>query len=122
MLAVAQALSGWFAQFDLPVYVNTDIPDEATVPYITIPLKVPEWDKPTSFPVSVWYRTRSNLSVMAKSDEIVQAVGTGVRIPCTDGIIVIYPDNPLQQIMVDGDYRSIYMLFTINAYHLVKGV
>lgn len=118
MYAVAQALSQWFTQFELPVYLRNDIPDDAAAPYITIAMNVPEWDKKASFPVTVWYRTKSNLAPMQKSDQIVAAVGSGIRIPCTDGEIVLYPDNPLQQPMVDGDYRSIYMLFTINAYHL----
>lgn len=118
MYAVAQALSQWFEQFELPVFLNTDVPDESNLPYITIPLKVPEWDKKTQFPVSVWYRTRTNVDVLRKGDEIAAAVGTGIRIPCTDGIIVIYPENPLQQMMIDGDYRCVYLQFTINAYHL----
>ena len=118
MMAVAQALSAWFEQFGLPVYLNTDVPDEAEPPYITIPLKAPEWDKKTSFPVSVWYHSHSNVAMIQKGDQIVAAVGAGIRIPCNDGVIVIYPDNPLQQVMIDGDYRSIYILFTLNAYHL----
>lgn len=118
MMKAAQALSNWFAQFGLPVYLETDVPDEAELPYITIPLKVPEWDKKTSFHISVWYRTNSNQAMIAKGDQIAQAVGLGIEIPFTGGMIVLYPDNPLQQVMVDGDYRSIYMLFTINVYHI----
>lgn len=118
MMAVAQALSAWFEQFGLPVYLNTDVPDEAELPYITIPLKTPEWDKKASFQVTVWYHTHSNLAMIQAGDRITAAVGTGVKIPCTDGFIVIYPDNPLQQIMVDGDYRSMILMFTINAYHM----
>lgn len=118
MYTVAQALAVWFAQFELPVYLDSDVPDEASLPYITIPFREPEWDKKASFPVSVWYRSKSNVAVMQKGDQIIAAIGPGVKIPCADGYIVLYPDNPLSQLLINGDERRAYLLFTINAYHL----
>ena len=54
MTSAVQALSEWFSQFNLPVYLNSDVPDEAELPYITIPLSFPEYDKKASFAIPMW--------------------------------------------------------------------
>ena len=118
MIATARALSQWLQQFGLPVYTVDDVPDDAVVPYITIPLNEPEWDQKASFYIQPWYRSVSNLDLMQKADEITAAIGRGVVIPCAGGHIAIWPENPLQQLMVDGDFRSIYINLSINAYHM----
>lgn len=118
MMSTARALADWFSQFNLPVYHEGDVPDDAQLPYITLPLKEPEWDQKTAFHFSIWYRTTSNVAPISKADEIAQAVGTGVRIPCDGGCLVLWPDTPLIQTMVNGDYRSEYISLILNAYHM----
>ena len=118
MMTAANALNKWFQQFMLPVYLESDVPDGAELPYITLPLREPEWNKQTSYHFSVWYRTTSNVALLAKADEISGAVGQGVRIPCVGGCLVLWPDTPLVQVMVDGDYRSAYISLILNAYYM----
>lgn len=118
MMSTAQALSQWLSQFGLPVYLFADVPDDAVVPYITIPLNEPEWDKKASFYIQPWYRSTSNLDLINKADEITAAIGRGVVIDCTGGHIAIWPETPLTQLMVDGDFRSVYISLSINAYHM----
>lgn len=120
MTKTAQALSEWFAQFDLPVYLNSDVPDGAEPPYITIPLADPEWRKACSFQILVWYRTTSNLPVIQKADEIAGAVGEGVRIYLDGGGLLVLrmdSDTPTE-VMVDGNFRAARIALTLNAYHL----
>ena len=118
MMKTAQALNAWLQRFGLPVYLAQDVPDEAELPYITIPLSEPEWRFQSSFYIQVWYRTRSNVEPITKADEIVAAIGEGVRIPFEGGVIVLWPSSPLIQTLVDGDYRSAYINLAINSYHL----
>lgn len=119
MINTAQSLAEWFQQFDLPVYLESDVPDGAEAPYIIIPLKDPDWRSKVSFPVSVWYRTTTNLPMIQKADAIVGAVGEGVRIQFTGGLLVLRTDNDTPvQIMVEGDYRLVRIPLTLNAYHL----
>lgn len=118
MRATAKALKEFFGSFDLPAYTVESVPEDVSVPYLTYPLNEPEWDKKATFYVQGWYRTKSNTEVFAKADEIVKAIGTGIRLYTGVGIISIYPDTPLIQLMTDGDYRSFYINLSINVYQL----
>lgn len=118
MIATAQALSAWLAEFKLPVYINNDVPEEVEAPYMTIPMSEPEWDQKTTFYIQIWYRSKSNATLMQKADEIVSAIGQGIKLSCTGGYLVIYPETPLIQLLVDGDYRSAYINLSLNAYKM----
>lgn len=117
MTAVSAALETWFSQFGLPVYGADDVPADAALPYITIECKEPEWDQKASLRVQVWYHTKDNTTLMQTADAISAAVGIGVRITHTGGLIVLWPDNPLQQVIPNGDCRRVLLLLQMNAYH-----
>lgn len=122
MMATVRALAEWFEQFGIGVYQEMNVPDEAEAPYITLPLREPEWDMPVSYQFTVWYKSTSNLELIQKADEIVAAVtstGTeGARIPCDGGRLVLYTDNPLMQDITDNDYKGIRISFILRAYHM----
>lgn len=119
MIKTAQALSGWLSQFGLPVYLETDVPDEAQPHYIVIPLKDPEWRGQTSFQPLIWYRTTSNLPPIQKADEILGAVHDGIRIPFDGGLLVLRQDTDTPtEVMIQDDYRCARVALTLNAYHL----
>ena len=121
MKRVAAALKTFAGSFNLPAYANGSVPDPVALPYITYPIVEPEWDKKASFYLQVWYRTTSNIDVLDKADAICEAIGTCKIIDIEGGHLVIYPESPLVQVMVDGDFRSAYINLSINAYH-VPGV
>ena len=57
--------------------------------------------------------------MLKKADEIVKEIGTGVTISTENGFLVIYPETPLIQTMVeDNDIRSFYINLSINSYHM----
>ena len=115
-----QALYGFFSGFGIPAYAENTIPENAVLPYITYPQKEPQWNKQTSFYVNVYYRHKtSNYDCLAKADEIVEAIGEGVRLPFDDGLVVLWPDTPLIQAMEPNkDVRRAYINLAINAYHM----
>lgn len=118
MTKAAEALYAWFTQFDLPVYLADDVPDEAELPYITVSLQEPEWNMKATLAVQVWYYTKSNVQVMSKADEIVGSIGQGLRIPFDGGMVILWPETPLAQLIVEDNVRRAYINLSINSYHL----
>lgn len=119
MESTAKALYTFFSGFDLPAFSQDTVPEDQDLPFITYSLKEPEWDKKTTLYVQVWYRTYSNAIVNAKADEILSAVGTGLILPCDGGYVVLWPDSPLVQMLVDEEgTRRAYITLSINAYHM----
>ena len=119
MMKTAKSLTQFFGQFGYPVYLESDVPDDAELPYITIPLKDPDWRKKASYQIMVWGRTTSNLSLIEKADASTGAVGEGVRIPFEGGMVVLRMDSDTPtQIGADDDFRYVRIALTINAYHL----
>lgn len=120
MISTATALYGFLSGFGIPAYNSNTVPDEAALAYLTYPLTEPEWNTPGTFYVTVYYRNQtSNLAAIQKADEIVAAIGEGIRIPCEGGYIVLNPQSPIiQALPPDGDVRAAYINLQINAYHM----
>lgn len=118
MIQTASALKTFFGGFGIPAYTVDSVPENVELPYLTYPLSEPEWSEKATFYAQIWYRTRSNAEVLAKADEIIAAIGTGMTIALPNGYLVIYPESPLVQLLVDGDTRSAYINLSMNAYHM----
>lgn len=114
MIEVAQVIHSFFSGFQIPAYLEENIPDDATLPYITYTFSVPEWNEQTSLQVRVWYEGNSVVPVFTKVDEILNAVGYGgISIPFNTGSVVIYKDNPTVQLQPydspDRDIKVAYL-------------
>lgn len=118
MRSVAKALKSFVGGFGLPAYTIESVPEDVQVPYLTYPLNEPEWSQKTPWYIQGWFRTTSNAELTAKADEIIKEIGTGIRLYTGVGLISIYPDSPLVQLMTDGDYRSFYINLSINVYQM----
>lgn len=118
MRATAKALKEFVSSFGLPAYTVDSVPDDVQVPYLTYPLSEPEWDRKATWYIQGWFRTTSNAELTATADRIIQEIGTGIRLYTGCGVISIYPETPLVQLMTDGDYRSFYISLSINAYQM----
>lgn len=118
MRETAKAIKTFASSFGLPAYTVDTVPDEITLPYLTYSLSQPEWDQKASFYIQGWYRSTSNTAMMTMADTILAEVGTGLTISTAHGYVVIYPDTPLVQTMVDGDIRSFILNFTLNSFHM----
>ena len=118
MYHAAAALKTFFSGFGLPAYAVDSVPDDVALPYIAYSVSVPEWNQKASLYAQVWDRTKSNTGIIRKADQITAAIGQGLKIELDGGYLVLWPESPLIQIMVDGDFRSAYINLSINAYHM----
>ena len=118
MYRAAAELKTFFSGFGLPAYQVGSVPDDVELPYISYSISSPEWNQKTTAYVQVWDRTTSNTQIIRVADQITAAIGEGIRLPFDGGYLVIWPETPLIQIQVDGDFRYAYINLSINAYHL----
>ena len=118
MYQAATALKTFFSGFGLPAYTADTVPDDAELPYITYSAGQPEWDQKATLYAQVWDRTTSNTGILRIADQITAEIGQGLRIPLEDGYLVIWPETPLIQILVNGDIRSAYISLSANVYQL----
>lgn len=118
MYQAAAALKTFFGGFGIPAYAVNTVPEDVKPPYITYSISVPEWNQKATMYAQVWDRTRSNAGIIDLADQITQAIGERKKIAFDGGYLIIWPETPLVQIMVDGDFRSAYINLSINAYNL----
>lgn len=120
MINTAQALYEFWSGFDLPAYTVNTIPDDAQMPYITYSLTETEPFESATHYAQIWYRSSSNAQLLAKVDEVKQAIGNGVKIDCEGGYVSIRPSMPFVQTMVDiePENRYAYINLQINCYHM----
>ena len=93
MTETAKALYTFFSGFGIPAYVSDNIPDNATMPYITYDLIEPIPYTRGTFNASVWYRDTSYENITAKVDEIKSAIDTGVSLKAGNGAVHIFRER-----------------------------
>ena len=118
MINTAQALYQFWSSFGLPAYTVGTVPDEAQIPYITYSLVETEPLEPLTHYAQVWYRTTSNAALLAKTDEIMAVLKTGVRIPCDGGSVALRGATVNLMTDMNPENRYAYINTQINCYHL----
>lgn len=127
MISTARALYAFLSGFGIPAYTTDNVPDAAELPpdvaelpYLTYPLKEPEWNQKTTFYVTVYYRNQNSAyELLSKADEIVASIGEGKILDCDGGYVVLWPETPLvQPLPPDNDVRAAYINLSMNAYHM----
>ena len=120
MIVTAQALNSFFSGFGIPAYTENNIPNNAKPPYLTYPLKEPAWNRQETFYVNVYYRAdKSEMDALIKADEIMGAIGEGIRLYFPGGEVVLWPGNSLIQTRPpENGVRRAYIDLMINAYHM----
>lgn len=96
---IVTALYNFFSGFTIPAYAEDSVPDDATLPYITYQIAVPEWENPVTLYARVWYRSASFEGISAKVGEIDEAIGEGVCVPVEGGAVYLYKETPFTQFM-----------------------
>lgn len=119
MRELAKALYSFLSSFNIPAYVEDNLPEDASLPYITYTLSKPDWKDPTSIQVRVWYKSNSYLTLMQKVDEIAEAIEEGYSVKTETGNVVIYKDMNFVQIqpfIEESKLRVAYLNLIVYAH------
>lgn len=117
MINTAQALYGFWSSFGIPAYTAQTVPDDAVLPYITYNLPETEPLDPATHYAQVFYRTTEHAALLAMVDRIKAAIGTGRRLECDGGLVVLRPSTPYVQTQGTDENKYAYINLQINCYH-----
>lgn len=112
MTDTATTLYSFWSSFGIPAYPEYNVPDGATMPYITYEIVEPEWRSQTNTYARVWYRDTSYVSIAATLDGISNRIGEGVLLPSGEGFILLFKDSQFIQFQpyeVDSDVKIAYL-------------
>lgn len=114
-----QTWQDFLESFGLPVYDESTVPDNATLPYITYAWTATELEAPTSLPVSLWYRSKSWKDITQKAEQFFDGIGYGGKsIRTISGYLWILRGSPFYQRVTDEDdgIRRIMMNITVEEF------
>ena len=113
----AQALYNFWATFDLPVYDEQTVPDEATPPYITYETITDSLGNSLPLTGSLWYRSNSWEDITKKAQQIASYIGEGgVNLGYENGSLWIRRGSSFAQRISDpNDDGSRRIYININA-------
>ena len=103
----AEALYKFFNGFGLDAYPDTNVPEDAELPYLTYNITLGSIGYQISMPVNLWYRTESEAVPMAKVEQISKAIGSGTYVQCDGGAILITKGSPFCQSLMDDTEEKI---------------
>ena len=126
MTEVAKALHAFYSGFSIPAYAEDSVPDDAKLPYITYSVPQSAVFSGVTHQARIWYATDkgapSNVEVNAKADEVIAAIGQGLRLEAGNGFVFIYPGTPLAQMQpADDATRIVYLNLEMHCYFLTRG-
>lgn len=117
MTEVAKALKAFYSSFGLPAYTEDSVPDDVKLPYITYTSVQSDVFSNATHQCRVWYEGTGYASVSAKADEIIAAIGQGVKLKAGRGFVCIYPGSPLAQMQpADDKTRIVYINLELRSY------
>lgn len=117
MTGIAKALNAFYGSFGLPAYTEDNVPDTAALPYITYTLPQSELFSGATHQARIWYKGNTNAPVNQKADEVIAAIGQGVKLLAGRGYVCIYPSSPLAQMQpADDDTRIVYINLELRSY------
>lgn len=93
----------------LPAYVNTAVPDDASLPYLTYTVLTGAFGEPAcSLTVNIWCRTTDEAEPNAYARELGKLIPRGgVLVHCDGGGMRIYRGSPWCQSLADDTDRTI---------------
>jgi hypothetical protein len=117
MTEIAKALEAFYGSFGLEAYTEDRVPDDAKTPYITYTVPQSEIFYGVTHQCRVWYYGTGNTQAAAKADEILAAIGQGVKLRAGSGYVCIYPGTPKAQMQpADDTTQIVYLNLELRSY------
>ena len=115
-----QAIDTFWNSFGIPAYDESDVPDDAEMPYITYHAEVGGFEEPVLLSGSIWYRDSSWKDVSLKADEISDLLDEYLMFKIKGGYIFMNKGNPFAQRFPDEDDSVRRIIINIDAEFFVK--
>lgn len=112
-----QALQSFWQSFGIPAYDETDVPDDAKMPYITYSVATAAIDEVCGMTASINYHSTSWKEITLKKDEIAMSIGTGGKIIKLDtGYVWITRGSVFAQRIpdIDKSVRKYYLQIQVE--------
>lgn len=120
---VATTLYEFMSGFGLEAYPETNVPDDAVLPYLTYTVPVPEWENGTTLQIRLWYKDTSFVAINGKTDEIMNRIGNGLVV-YTDkdktGSLYFIPGDPFAQPQPVDDPSMKIMYINLGFFAFLK--
>ena len=110
-----QAIHSMWSSFGLPAYDETDVPDDAVMPYITYSAFVSSFEQPIVLSGSIWYRSTSWEDISQKANLIAEYLRGYRLIKVDGGYLHVSEGSPFAQRMKDEDSAIRRIYITIDA-------
>lgn len=97
--SINRTLNAFFGGFDIPAYLEDNIPDWATLPYLTYQPTIPGgWNESATFHARLWYPSdKGRTAILQTEDAISAALQDGTTLSCKGGAIVLRMGSPWAQ-------------------------
>lgn len=111
MRELAKTLYEFWNGFGIPAFPEGYADEKTPLPYITYQLLKSNWRTQTAMTARLWYYDTSYDAVTTKLDQIEQAIGEGISLPCGNGFVFIAKDVNFAQFVPTEDdmLKSVYM-------------
>lgn len=113
---VAAAYYSFWSSFGLPAYMESNVPNDAEMPYITYTIPVADWSEAVAIQGRIWYRATDLDDISAKIGQISVLVGNGLTINLADGVIYLFKGSPFAQMEPPGDPSQKIAYITLIAH------
>lgn len=97
--ATNKALYTFFSGFNIPAYLENNVPTNAALPYLTYdPVVSGTWNDSATFHARLWYpSTDGRLPILQKEDEISAALEDSLTLTFEGGALLLYKGSPWAQ-------------------------
>lgn len=94
--SINRALNTFFNGFDIPGYLEDNIPPAASLPYLTYKPTIPGgWNETASFHARLWYPSKGGRAPILQTEDTISAAipRGGLKIECEGGAILLDKDD-----------------------------
>ena len=94
--SINRALYSFFNGFEIPGYLEDNIPPGAELPYLTYKPTIPGgWNESASFHARLWYPSKGGRAPILQTEDTISAAipRGGLKIECEGGAILLDKDD-----------------------------
>lgn len=102
-----------------PSYLQNNVPDIATYPYLTYTLDNVDWEDSNIIQVTIYVKEQGVKNVLTLAQKLKDKIGQGIYINKEDTYIYMREGSPFMQFRVEDEknyIKSVYSVIEYNVY------